>query len=107
MPAVASGYMVVCGCLWLLAVNWVPLVACGCLCLFGDELVACGCLRLLGVIWLPVVGCGCLRVLTRVVACMETDTRYKTQSDTCSYAGLSFVILVTWKGLSRGCGGAP
>ena len=70
-------------------------------------LVTCGCLRLLGVIWLPVVGCGCLRVLTRVVACMETDTRYKTQSDTCSYAGLSSVILVTWKGLSRGCGGAP
>ena len=107
MPAVASGYMVACGCLWLLAVNWLPVVACGCLCLFGGSLVACGCLRLLGVIWLPVVVCGCLRLLGLVVACMDTDTRYKTQSYTCSHAGLSSVTLATSKGLSRGCGGAP
>ena len=38
---------------------------------------------------------------------MDTDTGYKTQSYTCSHAGLSIVTLATSKGLFRGCGGAP
>ena len=50
---------------------------------------------------------GCLRLLGLVVACMDTDTGYKTQSYTCSHAGLSTVTLATSKGLFRGCGGVP
>ena len=51
--------------------------------------------------------CGCLRLLGPLVACMDTGTGYKTQSYTCSHAGLSTVTLATSKGLFRGCGGAP